>query len=85
MEDGACQHFPNDEAPLRWLRLGWRDFQRAPRLSFMFGIAIMLASVAVSALAWLLGRFALQAALPSGFLFVAPLMTPRPDDWPVLE
>ena len=47
---------------------------RAPRLSLIFGIVIMLVSVAVSALAWSLGRFALLAALLSGFVFVAPLI-----------
>ena len=62
------------DAPWRWLRLGGRDFMRAPRLSLIFGMVILLVSVAVSALAWSLGRFALLAALLSGFVFVAPLI-----------
>lgn len=61
-------------APLRWLRLGWNDFRRAPALSLLFGVVIALASVAISALAWWLGRFALLAALLSGFVFIAPLL-----------
>jgi uncharacterized membrane protein len=61
-------------APLRWLRLGWADFRRAPGLSLLFGAVILAVSVAVSALAWALGRFALLAALLSGFVFVAPLI-----------
>ena len=61
-------------APLRWLRLGWADFRRAPGLSLLFGAVILVVSVAVSALAWMLGRFALLAALLSGFVFVAPLI-----------
>ena len=61
-------------APLRWLRLGWADFRRAPALSLLFGVVILVVSVAVSALAWKLGRFALLAALLSGFVFVAPLI-----------
>lgn len=61
-------------APLRWLRAGWRDFRRAPGLSLLFGGVVLLVSVAVSALAWSLGRFALLAALLSGFVFVAPLI-----------
>jgi len=68
-----CAHLSMD-APWRWLRLGWQDFTRAPRLSLTFGIVIMLVSVAVSALAWWLGRFALLAALLSGFVFVGPLI-----------
>ena len=62
------------DAPLRWLRLGWGDFRRAPRLSLLFGTVIVLVSVAVSALAWWLGRFALLATLLSGFVFVAPML-----------
>lgn len=61
-------------APLHWLRLGWADFRRAPALSLLFGGVILLVSVAVSALAWSLGRFALLALLLSGFVFVAPLI-----------
>jgi uncharacterized membrane protein len=61
-------------APLRWLRLGWADFRRAPGLSLLFGAVILLVSLAVSALAWWLGRFALLAALLSGFVYVAPLI-----------
>lgn len=61
-------------APLRWLRLGWNDLRRAPLLTAIFGGVIVLVSVAVSALAWKLGRFALLATLLSGFVFIAPLI-----------
>lgn len=61
-------------APWRWLQLGWRDLRAAPMLSLLFGGVIALVSVAVSALAWSLGRFALLAALLSGFVFIAPLL-----------
>lgn len=61
-------------APLRWLRLGWRDLRRAPALTALFGAVVVAVSVAISALAWQLGRFALLAALLSGFVFVAPLL-----------
>ncbi|MFZ9087186.1 MAG: DUF2189 domain-containing protein, partial [Steroidobacteraceae bacterium] len=61
-------------APLRWQGLGWQDLRRAPRLSLIFGAVIVLVSLAVSALAWQLGRFALLAALLSGFIFIAPLL-----------
>ncbi len=68
-----CQRLPLG-APWQWLRLGWQDFVRAPRLSLLFGTVIMLVSIAVSALAWFLGRFALLATLLSGFVFIAPLL-----------
>ena len=61
-------------APMRWLRLGWKDFRRAPGLSLLFGGVILAVSLGVSALAWSLGRFALLALLLSGFVFVAPLI-----------
>jgi len=59
---------------IHWLQLGWRDFARAPALSLLFGGVIALISVAISALAWMLGRFALLAVLLSGFVFIAPLL-----------
>jgi len=61
-------------APWRWLRLGWRDLRRAPVVTAAFGAVVVVVSVAVSALAWQLGRFALLATLLSGFVFVAPLL-----------
>ena len=61
-------------APWRWLKLGWQDLRRAPRLSALFGLVIVLASGVISWLAWSLGRFALLATLLSGFVFVAPLL-----------
>lgn len=61
-------------APLGWLAAGWRDLRRAPALSLGFGVLVALFSLFVAALAWWLGRFALLAALLSGFVFVAPLL-----------
>jgi uncharacterized membrane protein len=61
-------------APLRWLALGWADLRRTPGLSAVFGALIVLVSLGLGALAWALGRFALLAALLSGFVFVAPLI-----------
>ncbi len=65
---------PPLSAPWRWLRLGWNDLCRAPRLTALFGSVIVVASVVISMLAWTLGRFALLATLLSGFVFVAPLI-----------
>lgn len=61
-------------APWRWLAAGWRDLVRAPGLSLVFGVVVVIVSVLVSLLAWKLGRFALLAALLSGFVYVAPLI-----------
>jgi len=64
----------DSRAPIRWLAAGWRDVRRAPALTATYGVVIVLMSMAISALAWQLGRFALLAALLSGFVFVAPLI-----------
>jgi uncharacterized membrane protein len=61
-------------APWHWLKLGWRDLRQAPGLSALFGIVIVLVSAVISWFAWTLGRFALLAALLSGFIYFAPLI-----------
>lgn len=61
-------------APFGWLRRGWADLRRAPAVSLAFGAVIVLVSIAIAAMAWWLGRFALLALLLSGFVFVAPLI-----------
>jgi uncharacterized membrane protein len=61
-------------APWRWLRAGWHDVRRAPGLTAVFGVVIVLVSAVVCVLAWELGRFALLALLLSGFVYVAPLI-----------
>ncbi len=61
-------------APFGWLRKGWADLCAAPLLSAAYGALIVLVSLAVAAIGWWLGRFALLAVLLSGFVFVAPLI-----------
>ena len=61
-------------APWRWLHKGWQDLCRAPRLTAVFGVVIVIVSILMAMLAWKLGRFALLATLLSGFVFVAPLI-----------
>ncbi|SFN59330.1 DUF2189 domain-containing protein [Dokdonella immobilis] len=62
------------DAPWHWLRLGWSDLRQTPALSALFGSVIVLLSALVSGFAWSLGRFALLAALLSGFVYIAPLI-----------
>lgn len=61
-------------APLRWLRLGWADLTRAPRLSLSYGLALMLLSVAIAALTWGFGTIALYIGLATGFVFIGPVL-----------
>ena len=61
-------------APLRWLRLGWADMKRAPRLSLTYGLALMALSVAIAALTWKFGTMALYIGMATGFIFVGPVL-----------
>jgi uncharacterized membrane protein len=61
-------------APLRWLRLGWADMIRAPRLSLTYGFVLMLLSVAIAASTWAFGQMALYIGLATGFVFVGPIL-----------
>lgn len=61
-------------APLRWLRLGWRDMRAAPAQSLAWGLVVLLLSVLVSLLAWRFGSYWLVLTMMSGFVFVGPLI-----------
>jgi hypothetical protein len=61
-------------APLRWLRLGWADMKRAPRLSLTYGFVLMLISALIGLLTWRYGTFALYFGLATGFVFVGPIL-----------
>jgi uncharacterized membrane protein len=61
-------------APLRWIRLGWRDLRAAPLPSLTYGLAIALLSSGVSILAWQFGsRWMVIVMLPL-FVFAAPVL-----------
>jgi uncharacterized membrane protein len=61
-------------APLHWLRLGWIDLTRAPRLSLAYGLALTLLSMAIGALTLSFGTLALYIGLATGFVFVGPVL-----------
>lgn len=59
-------------APLQWLRLGWRDFTRAPSIGLFYGACF-------AAMGWLLLALfehapAYVLALSAGFLLVGPFL-----------
>ena len=60
--------------PLRWLAAGWRDLARAPGVSLTLGLGIVLASWAISWLAWLVGSLPLLIGMMSAFILVGPLV-----------
>jgi uncharacterized membrane protein len=61
-------------APLRWLRLGWSDLVRAPRLSLVYGAFLAALSMLIAALTWRFGAIALYVGLASGFVFIGPAL-----------
>lgn len=60
--------------PVDWLRRGWRDLRRAPRVSLSLGLLVAIVSWAISAAAWYVGSWVLLAAMLSSFILVAPLL-----------
>ncbi len=61
-------------APLRWLRLGWRDLTAVPRLSLTYGLVLTLISVLIASLTWRYGTLALYLGLATGFVFIGPVL-----------
>lgn len=61
-------------APLRWLRLGWQDFRRAPLPSLAYGSLFTLAGWLLAGLAWSEGSYLLLFSLVTGFVLVAPVL-----------
>ena len=58
--------------PLRWLRLGWRDFMRCPRIGLFYGLCFGLMG---HALGWVLESAPEYVlALSAGFLLVGPFL-----------
>ena len=60
--------------PIKWLRLGWQDFKRAPGSSLWYGGFLVLLSYAVAFVTWKLGGYILLLSLMSGFVFIAPAL-----------
>ena len=60
------------DAPFRWLKKGWRDFNQVRRLSLTYGIVMMLISMTVTYVAYSAGSIVLAIALIAGFFFIGP-------------
>ena len=59
---------------MRWLRLGWADMTRAPRLSLTYGAVLMALSMLIAALTWHFGTIALYIGIATGFMFLGPAL-----------
>ncbi len=62
------------DAPLRWLKKGWRDFTRALPMSLGYGIVMALISALITWVAWKAGSIVLAIALVAGFFFIGPAL-----------
>ncbi len=61
-------------APFRWLRLGLKDFLKAPQQSLLYGLIVAVLIAVVSLLAWFRGSQWIMFAMLGGFVFIAPLI-----------
>jgi uncharacterized membrane protein len=62
------------QAPMRWLKLGWQDVKRAPRQSFIYGLATLVLGYLISSLAYLYGNLYTVLGIMSGFILVGPFI-----------
>ena len=60
--------------PIHWVKLGWQDFKQAPRVSLIYGFALVFLSYLVAFFTWQLGGYVLILSLMSGFIFIAPAL-----------
>ena len=62
------------DAPFRWLRLGWRDFQRAMTQSLAYGVGLTLFAYLVTWLAWGDGNTLALFSLAVAFILAGPVL-----------
>jgi uncharacterized membrane protein len=62
------------DAPWRWLRLGWRDLQRARGPSLAYGVGLVLFGYLVTGLAWGEGHTMALFTLAVGFILAGPVL-----------
>jgi len=58
--------------PIRWLQLGWQDFQRCPRIGLFYGLCFFIMGHAL--LAMFQNAPAYVLALSAGFLLMGPFL-----------
>lgn len=61
-------------ASVEWLRRGWQDFRKAPRLSMAYGLALAALSWLIALATWRFGTLGLYLGLATGFVFVGPVL-----------
>ena len=61
-------------APLRWLRLGWQDLKRAPRLIVTYGLVVTLLCFLLTWLAWGEGNSMALFTIGIGIILLGPAL-----------
>jgi len=61
-------------APIRWIKLGWQDFKRAPKQSMSYGAIIVVLSYLITLLALTYGNLYSLLSLLSGFILIGPVV-----------
>jgi uncharacterized membrane protein len=62
------------DAPWKWLKAGWADMMRAPRVSLSYGLIFVGVGVLITGGLWLLGLGAVAPVALSGFALIAPAL-----------
>lgn len=61
-------------APIGWIKAGWQDLKRAPRVSLTYGLIMVALSYMISIATWYLGNMGLYLGVLSGFVFLGPVL-----------
>jgi uncharacterized membrane protein len=61
-------------APLRWVRLGWRDIRRAPGPSLSYGAVLVAFSYVITYLLYSAEHYVLLFSLLTGFVLLGPAL-----------
>lgn len=60
--------------PWMWLTAGWRDLQRAYRVSLPYGLLYAAVGAVLTAAIWIYGLFHLVLPLMAGFMLLGPIL-----------
>ena len=61
-------------AAIGWLKLGLNDFKQVYKLSFAYGLVMMVTSIIISLTAYYAHSIVLAIALTAGFFFMGPVI-----------
>ncbi len=62
------------EQPWTWLAAGWRDLWRSPGISLLYGLAVTVASFAMTGALLAFDLFPLVLPMAAGFMLIGPML-----------